>query len=381
MGELLLGVPATSSKENEQRLPIHPEHIERIEPELRARMLVERGYGERLGVSDDVLANLGLRLAPRATVIAESDIVLLPKPMLADVAALRSGQVLWGWPHAVQDVQLTQTCIDNRLTLIAWEAMNHWSASGHFVVHVFHMNNELAGYASVVHALTLRGMTGHYGRPLTAAVIGFGNTARGAINALKGLGIHDITALTMREITEVASPIPTVVLEHLDRSESDRSRTIVDTESGPVPMVDFLAGHDIIVNCVLQDTDDPFMFVSTLEASALKQGTVIVDVSCDEGMGFEFARPTSFDDPMLFVGDGVAYYGVDHSPSYLWNSATWDISEALLPYLPAVMAGPSAWDDDLTISRAIEIRDGIIQNPKILSFQGRPETFPHAPDR
>ena len=57
-------------------------------------------------------------------------------------------------------------------------------------------------------------------------------------------------------------------------------------------------------------------------------------MSCDEGMGFEWARPTSFDDPMLTVATGVHYYAVDHSPSYLWDSATWEISEALIP-LPA----------------------------------------------
>jgi hypothetical protein len=72
--------------------------------------------------------------------------------------------VLWGWPHAVQDSELTQVAIDKRLTLIAWEAMNHWTPSGRFVVHVFHLNNELAGYCSVLHAMTLIGSTGHYGR-------------------------------------------------------------------------------------------------------------------------------------------------------------------------------------------------------------------------
>ena len=52
-------------------------------------------------------------------------------------------------------------------------------------------------------------------------------------------------------------------------------------------------------------------------------------------MGFEWARPTSFDDPMFTVGEGVHYYAVDHSPSYLWNSATWENSEALLPTCPS----------------------------------------------
>jgi alanine dehydrogenase len=119
------------------------------------------------------------------------------------------------------------------------------------------------------------------------------------------------------------------------------------------------------------------MFVSDEELAGFHSGSLLVDVSCDLGMGFEFARPTTFEEPVLRVGDGVAYYGVDHSPSYLWNSATWGISEALIPYLRTVMDGPSAWDRDRTISMALEIRAGVVLNPKILSFQGRSADYPH----
>ena len=48
-----------------------------------------------------------------------------------------------------------------------------------------------------------------------------------------------------------------------------------------------------------------------------------------------------------------------------------------MPFLATVMAGPDAWDEDQTIRRAIEIRDGVVQNPKILSFQDRSATYPH----
>jgi alanine dehydrogenase len=377
MGQLSLGVLATSSKENEFRLPIHPQHFDRIDADLRARIVLERGYGDRYGVSEEHLAAQVAGIRSREEIIATSDVVLLPKPTLDDMASLRDGQVLWGWPHAVQDPQVTQICIDKRLTLMAWEAMNHWTPSGGFVVHVFHMNNELAGYCSVVHAMTLVGSTGHYGRQLTAAVIGFGNTARGAITALNAFGVHDVTVLTMREVTAVASPVPSVVLDHLDRTEADPSRTTVQTAAGLVPTAAFLARHDIVVNCVLQDTDAPLMFVSDAELAEFASGSLLVDVSCDSGMGFACARPTTFEEPMLTVGDGVAYYGVDHSPTYLWNSATWGISEALIPYLRTVMDGPSAWDRDRTIRLAIEIRAGVVQNPKILSFQGRSADYPH----
>ena len=132
-----------------------------------------------------------------------------------------------------------------------------------------------------------------------------------------------------------------------------------------------------IVNCVLQDTDAPLTFLVDEDLPTLAPGTLIVDVSCDEGMGFSWARPTSFEEPMFTVGDNVHYYGVDHSPSYLWNSATWEISEALLPYLPVVLAGADGWDADETIRRAIEIRDGVVQNPNILSFQHRSAEYPH----
>ena len=377
MNQLNLGVLATSSKENEFRLPIHPAHFDRIDADLRARLVLERGYGRRYGVSDEHLATKVAGLGSREEIIATSDVVLLPKPTLADMAALRDGQVLWGWPHAVQDPELTQICIDKRLTLIAWEAMNHWTPSGGFAVHVFHLNNELAGYSSVLHALTLTGSTGHYGRPLTAVVIGFGNTARGAITALKSLGVHDVTVLTMRDVTAVASPVPSVVFDHLDRTEADPSHTTVQTYSGKLPTAEFLARHDIVVNCVLQDTDAPLMFVSGAELAEFAPGSLIVDVSCDLAMGFDFARPTSFEEPMLTVGNGIAYYGVDHSPSYLWNSATWGISEALIPYLRTVMDGPTAWAQDRTIHEAIEILKGVVQNPKILSFHGRSHEYPH----
>lgn len=379
MKQLRLGVLSTSSKENEFRLPLHPQHFDRIDPDLLARIVLEKGYGERYGVSDKHLAEHVAALLPRHEVIANSDVVLLPKPTLEDLHALHDGQVLWGWPHAVQDPDLTQIAIDKHLTLIAWEAMNHWTASGDFMVHVFHQNNELAGYSSVLHALALTGSTGHYGRPLSAVVIGFGNTARGAITALQALGICDITAVTMREVTAVASPIPSVQLEHLVRLADDPSRTEVMTADAPMPTSQFLAEHDVIVNCVYQDTDAPLMFVTEQDLELFSPGQLIVDVSCDEGMGFEFARPTSFEDPMFTVGDGVGYYGVDHSPSYLWNSATWGISEALIPFLRAVMDGPEGWDADPTIRPAIEIREGVVTNPKILSFQSRSGEHPHPP--
>ena len=377
MPTLSLGVLARSGKPDEYRLPIHPLHIERIAPELRARMSFERGYGDRFGITDRQLAAQVGRVAGREQVLAECEVVLLPKPQVADLAALRQGQVLWGWPHCVQNEQITQLAIDQHLTLIAFEAMNHWHSDGSFGLHVFHKNNELAGYCSVLHALQLIGSTGDYGRRLRAAVIGFGATARGAVTALNAHGVHDIDVLTNRETAAVGSPIHSARMMHFDHDNANPRRSEVLTEDGSRPLADFLAEHDIIVNCVLQDTNAPLTFLIEDDLTLLAPGSLIVDVSCDEGMGFSWARPTSFAEPTFPVGNDVTYYAVDHSPSYLWNSATWEISEALLPYLATVLAGPATWPEDPTIQRSIEIQDGIIRNPNVLLFQQRSPNYPH----
>ncbi|MGA7434368.1 MAG: N(5)-(carboxyethyl)ornithine synthase [Solirubrobacterales bacterium] len=379
MEKLSLGIFAGSRKQDERRLPLHPRHIHRINKSLRERIFLEYGYGSHFGFSDADLAPFVGGHRTHDEIVAECDVLLQPKPLAADVAEMREGQVLWGWPHCVQDTALTQAAIDRQATIIAWEAMNHWNSDGTFNLHVFHKNNELAGYSSVLHALQLAGVTGQYGRPLRACVVGFGATGRGAVTALAALGLHEVSVLTQRDVAAVASPIHSVQMITFEQ-DPDRPGDTLELDGRSESVEEFLAAHDVIVNCVFQDTDAPLTLVTNEELSLFSAGTLFIDVSCDEGMGFEWARPTSFAEPTFKVGDGLTNYAVDHSPSFLWDSATWEISLALMPHLRTVMGGSAGWLSDEVIARAIEIRDGRIQNPKILTFQGRSSEFPHLQD-
>lgn len=376
MSLLTLGVVGTSAKENEHRLPLHPEHIPLLAADLRARITLEHGYGAKFGVDDAALGEHVAGFASRAEILAGSEVVLLPKPQHEDVAAMHAGQVLWGWPHCVQDTELTQLAIDRQLTLIAFEAMNHRTREDTVGLHVFHKNNELAGYCSVLHALQLAGLTGDYGRSLSAVVIGFGATARGAVTALKAHGVRDVAVLTSRGVTAVGAPIHSALIRQFDHDPVAGQPSHVITERGREPLPAYLAENDIVVNCTLQDTANPLVYLTGDDLAAFRRGSVIIDVSCDLGMGFDWARPTTFDEPTFVVGDHVLYYAVDHSPSYLWSSATWENSNALIPFLRPVLEGPAAWDADETLSRAIEIRGGELVNPAIWLFQGRPPGNP-----
>jgi len=373
---LTVGVIGKSLKENEKRVPIHPDHISYIPKRFRKLITFETGYGLRFGMDDAIIAKLTSgRVGSRKEILNDFDCVIMPKPLAKDLNEVHDGAIVWGWPHCVQQKEITQISIDKKLTLIAWEEMFKWSKTGDKNMHIFYKNNEIAGYAGVNHALSLIGVIGNYGNPRKAVVLSYGSVSRGAVYALKGQGATDITVYTRRTPTDVAEQLPGVVFKQMKNDESG-DLLAVDSDGSSHPFSEELSDVQIIVNGTLQDTEHPLMFVSRENSKNLQDGTIIIDISCDKGMGFWCSEPTTFENPLVDV-EGKFYYAVDHSPSYYWSAASWDISEALLPFLPIVMKGEDAWKKDKTISKAIEINKGIIQNGKILSFQKRELEYPY----
>ncbi len=373
---LTIGVIGSSLKENEKRVAIYPEHIKRISHRLRKQMTFEKGYGLRFGMEDNTLAELTSgRVAPRKEILKGFDCVLIPKPMVKDLSQVREHTIIWGWPHCVEKKEITQIAIERKLTLIAWESMYIWSKTSVKKMHVFYKNNEMAGYAGVNHALSLIGVNGNYGKQRKVAVLSFGSVSRGAIYALQGQGFQDITVYTSRPSTEVRQQAPGILFKQIE-NDGLGNMSVIEVDGTTHPLVEALSDKQIIINGTLQDVDNPKTFVNTAESNKLMKGTLIIDISCDEGMGFWCAKPTTFEHPIFKVA-GKFYYSVDHSPSYYWDSATWVISEALIPFLSKVIGGQKVWENSKTISKAIEIRNGVIQNPKILSFQNREKEYPH----
>lgn len=375
-----IGIFRTSLKKDERRVPIYPEHLPRYPEGLRRKMVFEAGYGLDFGFPDEYFAGCGAAVADRDALFRKCDLLVLPKPVPEDLGKMKAHQVLFGWCHAVQQTAIVQLAIDNRITLIAWEAMHHWSPGGDKLVHIFYKNNELAGFAAVEHCLQLLGIAGSYGRRSKAVVLSYGSVSRGAIYALQRHGLYDIHVFTRR-------PPHLVGVQNLEASygqyylAGDGLLMARDAEGGERPLIDELSSADVICNGILQDATRPVIFVREDEIQKLKPRSIIIDISCDAGMGFSFARPTSFADPIFRVGENVSYYSVDHVPTYFWRAASREISKALLPYLGSVEGGPAAWALDPTIHRAVDMRDGVVLNRDILEFQHRRPEYPHEVQR
>ena len=374
---LKMGVIGTSKKTDERRVPIHPEHLLRLPENIRKQLIFEEGYGKPFNIEDQQIIELTGGVAPRSEILSDIGVAIIAKPILADLLELKTGGTIWGYPHCAQQKDITQTAIDKKLTLIAFEDMYVWGPKGQVGRHTFYKNNEIAGYSAVIHALQLKGIDGHYGNQRKVIIFSFGAVSRGAIYALKAHGFRDITICVQRPDHEVREEVLDVHYARIRKGVGNEPRLIVVEHDGTErPLIDLIHESEIIVNGTYQDTADQMDYVKEEEKDMLRPGTLIIDVSCDEGMGFYFAKPTTFKDPIISVAK-IDYYAVDHTPSYFWESASRSISAALIVHLTSVVNGRAAWEENKTIKNAININQGVVVKDHILKFQNRYTEYPH----
>jgi alanine dehydrogenase len=374
---LKMGVIGTSKKEDEKRVPIHPEHLKRLPENIRRQLIFEKGYGAPFNIKDEEISELTGGIASRSEILSDLGSAIIAKPILSDLEELKAGGILWGYPHCAQQEQITQTAIDKKLTLIAFEDMYVWHPSGQIGRHTFYKNNEMAGYCAVIHALQLKGIDGHYGNQRKVIIFSFGAVSRGAIYALKAHGFRDITICIQRPDHEVREEVLDAHYVRIKKGNGNGPRmVIVEHDGSERPLLDLINESEIIINGTYQDTDDPIDYINEDEKSSLRPGSLIVDVSCDEGMGFYFAKPTTFKNPIIKV-DKIDYYAVDHTPSYFWESASRSISAALIVHIPSVINGRDNWMQNDTIKNAINVDKGVIVKDNILRFQNREAAYPH----
>ncbi|EJY0884475.1 N(5)-(carboxyethyl)ornithine synthase [Vibrio cholerae] len=365
-----ISVFGTSCKKNEKRIPLHPALFEQIPDELRKSLVFEEGYASSLGVNNAYLRDYFGGVASREELFDIGDVWLLPKPEKEDYKYFSEGKILWGWPHCVQGFDIAQAAIDAKMTIVAWEAMY----GGLDKTHIFYRNNELAGYAAVQHMMMLTGKTGYFGRKLKAAVLGFGATARGSINCLKSLGIVDITVYSQRPSFLINAPIESIGYKQLKKIDGS---TLLEGEKYQqfAKAAEVLSEYDVVVNCILQNPIDPIMFIEENDIKHIKKHMDIIDISCDKGMGFYFARPTTFDEPTFSHGNFINYYCVDHTPTLYWDSASYEITKSIISFIGDFVT--NNWKKNDVLRAATEIDNGLICNERIIKFQKRSSVYPY----
>lgn len=314
-----IGFPI-SKKKNELRIALYPNHILKIKN--AQNLFFEKGYGENLGFTDQDYIDAGATIVSRKEVLRK-DIICDPKIGDAEYLDQLKDQIIFGWIHAVQNRDITDKIIENRLTAFAWEDMYYGGR------HTFFRNNEIAGEAAILHALPFYGDMLYNSK---VAIIGNGNVAKGAYKTLAMLGA-DITIFNRKT-------------EKLLREE--------------------ISSFDMVVNAVLWDVNRKDHIVYKEDLKRMKASSIIIDISCDRNGAIETSVPTTITEPVYHV-DGILHYVVDHTPSIFYKTSSESIGDAILPYIDELLTDSYS----KTIQDALIINQGQIKDQRINQFQKR----------
>ncbi len=310
-----------STKNNEKRVAIMLEDIEKIDN--KDKLFFEKGYYSNFNIDDDEILLRGANVVSRDEVLSK-DIICDPKAGDSDyLENLKEGTIVFGWIHAVQNREITDKFLNNSLTAIAWEDMYE---NGR---HSFWRNNEIAGEAAVMHAYNLYGKLPYETK---VAIIGRGNTARGALTTLVSLGAR---------------------VEVYDKNMEELLRKNIYK-------------YDVIVNALLWDTQrsDHIIYINDLKR--MKKDSMIIDVSCDKAGAIESSTPTTLDDPIYYYED-ILHYVVDHTPTIMYKSASKAIGEEVVKHLDNLICN----NKNKILEKALIINNGEIVDEKIVNFQNR----------
>lgn len=312
-----IGFPI-SHKENEKRRAIVPRDILCITSPRN--IYIEQGFGSVLGITDNEYESMGCNIVTHDKVL-QQDIICDPKVGDADYLDKLNGQTIFGWIHATQNRSITKSIVSNKITAYAWEKMFE---NGR---HVFWFNNELAGEAAVIHGFQCYGML-PFG--LKVAVIGNGNTARGASRVLNMLGAK--------------------VMQYNRHTEK-----LLQEELG---------NFDAIVNCVLWDVQRHDHIIYHTDLKRMKKGALIIDVSCDHDGAIESSHPTSIDNP-TFIEEGIMHYAVDHTPSIFYKTFSYQNSSLIVRFLNDLIAEKQ----NVILTSSMIINKGVIIDEEIIKYQ------------
>ncbi len=308
-----------SHKNNEGRRALLPKDMGGIRN--TGQLFFETGYGGSINIGDEEYAAAGANIVSRQQAL-DCDIICDVKLGDADyLEELKTPKLLFGWAHAVQMVDFTSRVLKGGHTVLAWESIYEGGR------YVFYRNREVAGEAAVLHAFRYCGKMPYETK---VAILGRGQTAKGALRILHGLGAQvDLYTYKQEELFKKNLP-----------------------------------EYDVIINCVLWDIKRKDRVIYRGDLQRLKRGTLIIDISCDQELEIETSHPTTIDEPVYTV-DGVIHYAVDNTPAMFPHTVTRIISEKLCTMIDPVLEGKLP----ARMKKAVVIEGGHIIDEDIVKYR------------
>ncbi len=363
---MIIGVPK-EIKEQEQRVALLPSAANQLIRHGHS-VLVEKNAGIGSGYADEEYAKAGAEIVNQAKeVFARADLIVKVKePLEAEFSLLREGQILFTYLHLAASKSLTEALLKSRGTAIAYETIQ--------VDHrlpLLEPMSEIAGRMSVVmganflakynggSGVLLGGVPGVL--PGRVVVLGGGTSGVNAARMAAGLGA-DVTILD----------VDLERLRYLDLSIINAD-TLYSSEAN---LYELMPDCDLLIGAVLLPGAKAPKLITRAMLGKMKPGSVLVDISIDQGGCAETSRPTTHLDP-VYVEEGVTHYCVANMPAAYARTATQALTNVTYRYVelladfglegackkqPALIGGINTRDGRLTC-RAVAEAHGLKYEP------------------
>jgi len=365
---MIIGVPK-EIKEQEQRVALLPSAANQLIRHGHS-VLVEKNAGIGSGYADEEYAKAGAEIVNQAKeVFARADLIVKVKePLEAEFSLLREGQILFTYLHLAASKSLTEALLKSRVTAIAYETIQ--------VDHrlpLLEPMSEIAGRMSVVmganflakynggSGVLLGGVPGVL--PGRVVVLGGGTSGVNAARMAAGLGAN-VTILD----------VDLERLRYLDLSIINAD-TLYSSEAN---LYELMPDCDLLICAVLLPGAKAPKLITRAMLEKMKPGSVLVDISIDQGGCAETSRPTTHLDP-VYVEEGVTHYCVANMPAAYARTATQALTNVTYRYVelladfglegackkqPALIGGISTRDGRLTC-RAVAEAHGLKYEPPL----------------
>lgn len=353
--QLFIGLPKEKAFQ-ESRIALVPEAVQLLVSHGH-QLIVESGAGDNANFSDAEYSELGAKIVYDTKEVYQADIIMkVEPPTLEEVELMKGRQTLISALQiTTQSQDYIEKLLDKKITALAYEYIQDEVG----MMPLIRSMSEIAGntalliaseYLSNVHqgkGLMLGGIAGV--TPTEVVIIGAGTVGECAARAAMGLG--------------ASVKVFDSSLSKLRRLQNDINARVYTSIIQPKVLAKALRRADVVIGALRSNDRRTPCVVSQEMVQKMKDGSVIVDVSIDQGGCIETSEVTNHADP-VFTRHGVVHYCVPNIPSRVSRTASFALSNLLTPILLRI-ADEGGLED--VLRRDVGLRHGVYLCHGILS--------------
>lgn len=359
---MIIGIPK-EIKTNENRVSLVPVGAQTLRSNGHT-VLVEENAGVGSGFDDKSYREAGAEIvASPGEIFSRADMIMKVKePLSSEYALIRKGQIMFTYFHFASSRQLTDAMLASRCVAIAYETVQRTDGSLPLLIPMSEVAGRMAPQEGAKYlektmggrGVLLGGVPGT--EPADVAVLGGGIVGTNAAKIAAGFGakvtILDNNLYRLRYLDDVMP------------------RNVVTMMSNPYNILKSIRKADIVIGAVLIPGARAPHLVTKDMLKEMKPGSVIIDVSVDQGGCVETCKPTTHENP-TYVIDGVVHYCVANMPGAVPFTSTVALTNATLPYAVEIATKGYA----KAIASNNEIRLGLNMIDGKITYKGVAEAF------